>query len=155
MSKTYQDFIRKGPKFKSLVDGKVHQRAVGAVVAVVDGQNLRIGWSLCNSNNQYMGQKVINGVSVVMMLQGDRFDPNHAVELAEGRARRQAKTSLIYSRKVTPTISELMAKGVPQSSISVMGNIIKRAFEDNPQINCVTIFSSKTPKQEPVPQKVW
>ena len=132
---TYTGYIHRGRTI--VINNKSYQRKVGAVVAVVDGTTLRIGWSLCNSK------------------EGDRFNPEIAMSLAEGRARQQHSNSVKYSKRQAPSTSELMRKGIPQSCLSTMSQLITRAFADHPELRQVQIFNIKTERQESAPQPMW
>lgn len=132
---TYADYVSRGRQVK--VSGKVHQRKVGAVVVVVDGSVLRVGWSLCNGK------------------EGDRFNPEIAMSLAEGRARLQHTNSLRFGKNQVPTTLDMIRKGVPQSCLSTMSNLITKALNDHKTIHSINVFNTKTEKQTSTPQLMW
>jgi hypothetical protein len=141
----YADYVTRGPRFQK--DGKVFQQKVGAVVAVVDGDNLKVGWSLCFAGTpDQPGRK---------RKEGDRFSPEIAMSLAEGRARQQHSNSIKYGKLQVPSTVTLMKKGVPQSCLKTMSGIISRAIGDHPEIRRVVIFNTKTEKKDPTPQLMW
>lgn len=146
LNTTYASWIHRGPRFKK--DEKTYVPRVGAVVATVEGTTLKIGWSLCN-------QKDTNIPTLGIYVAGDRFDPEHAMSLAEGRARLQNKNSLTFNKGAAPTTRELMRKGVPQSALSAMKQVVQQALADHSDIRKVIIFSKKTEKVESTPEKVW
>ena len=132
---TYADYVTRGRQVK--VGDKVYQPKVGAVVVVVDNTTLRVGWSLCNGK------------------EGDRFNPEMSMSLAEGRARLQHVNSLRFGKNQVPTTMEMIRKGVPQSCLAVMSSLITRALADHKTIRNVTVFNTKTEKQTPAPQLMW
>ncbi len=147
--KIYLDYIHRGRKV--VIDGKTYQNRVGAVAAVVEGESLQVGWSLCNFK------------------EGDRFNLDHANCLAIGRTRNLHQNSLSFrvsktkadatqkaKTKLTgPTMTQLIQRGVPQSSLVTMSRIIQKALTENPEITEVKIYNTKTPRMEPTPQHMW
>lgn len=132
---TYADYVNRGRQVR--INNKTYQPKVGAVVAVVDGTTLRVGWSLCNGK------------------EGDRFNPEIAMSLAEGRARLQHNNSLRFGKNQAPSTLDMIRKGVPQSCLSVMSRLINRAMADHKTLRQVTIFNTKTERQESAPQLMW
>ena len=132
---SYSDYVIRGKQIK--VGNKVYQRKVGAVVAIVVGTTLQVGWSLCNNK------------------EGDQFNPEMAMSLANGRAILQHANSVKYSKRAAPTTVELIRRGLPQSVLSVMSTLVRQAFADHPEIKAVRIFNTKTARVEATPQPVW
>lgn len=119
-------------------DGVARRQRRGAVVAVVDGAVLRVGWSLCNYKS------------------GDRFNPEIATNLAEGRARAQHKNSLKFGKNQVPTFSELIQSGIPQSVLSAMSDVITRALTSSNEVRFVQLFNAQDkPTTTSVPKPLW
>lgn len=129
---TLKQIIRRGGV--KLVNGQPKQKRVGAVVAIVKDKTLNIGWSLCNRK------------------EGDRFNTEIAENLASGRAIGQHENSI--SLKISNPISkeEMMRRGVPQSCIRPIQDLISTALHTNNDIKYIVIFNtkkvSKTKKEE-------
>lgn len=118
-------------------NGNVSIRKSGAVVALVDSNTIYVGWSMCNRS------------------EGDRFNPEMAVSLANGRAKLQHINSVKYSIDSSPTTLSLIKRGVPQSTISTISRVIKDALRDHKDIKWIQIFNTKGKKEEPKLEKVW
>ncbi len=136
-NKVYSSYVTGG---RAVTDatGVTRRPRRGAVVAVVDGTVLRVGWSLCNAKS------------------GDRFNPELAKSLAEGRARTQYKFSLKFTKAKAPSISDLMQSGVPQSVLGTMGDVISEALNKNLDIRTIQIFNTQPkPTTTATPKPLW
>lgn len=130
----YQTYIHRGPMF--MVDGKAHQRRVGAVVGIVTNKKLSIGWSLCNSK------------------EGDRFNPEVGISIATGRASAPHENSISIKVKAGVSTQELIQKGVPQSSLSAMSEVIQLAMKNHHDLETIVIFNDKRVRAK-TPKLLW
>ena len=126
-------------------DGSFIRSRVGAVVGVVEGDTLSLGWSLCNTSKKTLS----DGTTYP----GDRFNPELAVNLAEGRARNLHKYHLTYNIKDNPTVDELIKKGVPQSTINALADVVQVAMQKF-QVKNVKIYCDRQPIQN-TPTLAW
>lgn len=153
----FTQFITRGKLVKGK-DGKKTRQRCGAVVGIVEDNNLKIGWSLCNNKTHRTFRFVDNGEEVMAqerVIRGDRFDKEQALNLAEGRARNQHSHSLTFDISFPVTKTELTNKGVPQSSLTGISQIVSEAITAGHKIDKVTIFNTKAPVEPKVATRVW
>ena len=112
------------PIYTSVRDAEGKRRRVrrGMVYALLTGNTLSIGWSLCNTSA------------------GDRYDGEHGLRFARDRAYNPGDKALTVAAVSAPTEQAASKAGIPTSAFATIRDLVQNMRSAN-KVDIVTLYA--------------